>query len=102
MRKKRKVEPQVYVIYHQPPEFALIDPYVQLVWNDHHKKVGFRGEMHDTSELAKNLRMPCIDDAKIISAGGWVDPTQKECEGLWERGYEMRGEDVLALAIDLD
>jgi hypothetical protein len=46
--------------------------------------------------------MPCIDDAKIISAGGWVDPTQKECEGLWERGYEMRGEDVLALAIDLD
>lgn len=102
MRKKRKVEPQVYVIYDNASEFTLIDPYKEFRWNEHHKKVGFRGDLHDASELAKNLRMPCVDDAKIISAGGWVAPTQKECEGLWERGYEMRQEDVVALAIDLD
>ena len=101
MRKRKKVEPQVYVIYHNPPEFALVDPYIEFGWNDHHKKVGFHKDLHDASELAKNFRMPCIDDAKIISAGGWTSPTQKELAGLWERGYEMREEDVIALAIDL-
>lgn len=101
-RTEKPALPLLMLVRNENGLIDLVNPFPLIYWNSHYKKVGYQEGLHEAGELAKNFRMPSIEDAKLIRAGGWADFSAADLHALWERGYEMRGEDLVALAVDLE
>ena len=97
-QRSRRGEPRVMILAKFDGRTIFLEAFNVLRYNAEKKKVGFRGDWHDPQDLVKNFRMPCVDDAKLLRARGWKVPAQAEADAMWEQGYEMVVEDLVALA----